>query len=314
MGKTLKTALVTGGAGFIGSNLVDALIKKEMNVKVLDNLSTGKLENLSHVAQQIEFRKGDIRDLKKVKSICHGCDIVFHQAAVVSVPQSVESPLMSAEVNEMGTLNVLEAARGAGTKRVVLASSCAVYGDGPDLPKKEQMVAKPQSPYAIQKYTNELNANLYWELYGLETVCLRYFNVFGPRQDPTSPYSGVISIFMTNAAQERQPVIYGDGNQFRDFVYVKDVVKANLLASEADQAEGGVFNIGTGRYVTIRELWSKIVAMTDINLNPHYAESRDGDILASLADIGQAKAVLGYNCEYSFDDGLGLTYTWYRHG
>ena len=304
-------ALVTGGAGFIGSNLVDALLREGADVKVLDNLSTGKIENLAHVEGQIEFKQGDIRELETVKSMCHGCDAVFHQAAVVSVPQTVEDPLMSAAVNDMGTLHVLEAARIAGVKRVVLASSCAVYGDDPELPKQEHMLVRPQSPYAVQKYTSEMNAGLYYDLYGLGTVCLRYFNVFGPRQDPTSPYSGVISIFMASAAQGRQPVIYGDGGQYRDFVFVNDVVNANLLAATADKARGGVFNIGTGQCVTINALWSKISAMAGIDLPPLYADSRAGDILESVADIDRARAALGYEVNYSFDDGLRLTHEWY---
>jgi len=312
MRKKIGKALVTGGAGFIGSNLVDALLKEGAGVKVLDNLSTGRLENLEHVERQIEFKQGDIRDLETVKSICHGCDIVFHQAAVVSVPQTVGDPLMSAAVNDMGTLNVLEAARVAGVKRVVLASSCAVYGDDPELPKQEHMLVRPQSPYAVQKYTSEMNAGLYYELYGFETVCLRYFNVFGPRQDPTSPYSGVISIFMACAAQGRQPVIYGDGGQYRDFVFVNDVVNANLLAATADKAKGGVFNIGTGQFVTINALWKKISAMVGIDLRPLYADPRAGDILESVADIDRARTALGYEVGYAFDDGLRLTHEWYR--
>jgi len=289
MDKKIEKALVTGGAGFIGSNLVDALLREGAGVKVLDNLSTGRLENLAHVERQIEFRQGDIRDLETVKSMCDGCDVVFHQAAVVSVPQTVEDPLMSAAVNDMGTLHVLEAARIAGVKRVVLASSCAVYGDDPELPKQEQMVVRPQSPYAVQKYTNEMNAGLYYDLYGLETVCLRYFNVFGPRQDPTSPYSGVISIFMASAAQGQQPIVYGNGDQYRDFVFVNDVVNANLLAATAD-----------------------VSAMVGIDLRPLYADPRAGDILESLADIGRARSALGYEVNYMFDDGLRLTHEWYR--
>ena len=312
MRRKIGKALVTGGAGFIGSNLVDSLLRDGAGVKVLDNLSTGRLENLEHVEREIEFKKGDIRDLETLKSMCDGCDVVFHQAAVVSVPQTVEDPLMSAVVNDLGTLHVLEAARSAGVKRVVLASSCAVYGDDPELPKREQMLVRPQSPYAVQKYTNEMNAGLYYKLYGLETVCLRYFNVFGPRQDPSSPYSGVISIFLTRASQGRQPVVYGDGGQSRDFVFVNDVIKANLLAATADKARGGVFNIGTGQCVTINALWDKISAMADIDLPPRYEDPRAGDILESVADIGKAKSALGYEVDYTFDDGLRLTHEWYR--
>ena len=308
----IEKALVTGGAGFIGSNLVDALLRQGAAVKVLDNLSTGKSENLTHVKGQIEFKHGDIRNFETVQAMCDGCDVVFHQAAVVSVPQTVEDPLMSAAVNDMGTLHVLEAAKAANVKRVVLASSCAVYGDDPELPKQEHMCVKPQSPYAVQKYTNEINAALYHHLYGLETVCLRYFNVFGPRQDPNSPYSGVISIFMARAAQGRQPVVYGDGTQYRDFVFVDDVVNANLLAATAAKAGGGVFNIGTGQYVTINALWRKISAMANVDLQPRYADPRAGDIRESMADISKAKTALGYEVTYAFDEGLRLTHEWYK--
>ncbi len=312
MHKKIEKALVTGGAGFIGSNLVDALLREGAAVKVLDNLSTGRSENLEHVKGQIEFKQGDIRDFDTVQAMCDGCDVVFHQAAVVSVPQTVEDPLMSAAVNDMGTLHVLEAARLANVKRVVLASSCAVYGDDPELPKQEHMLVRPQSPYAVQKYTNELNAGLYFDLYGLETVCLRYFNVFGPRQDPSSAYSGVISIFMASAAQERQPVVYGDGGQYRDFVFVNDVVSANLLAATADKVGGGVFNIGTGQCVTINALWDKISAMAGVDMRPLYEDPRAGDILESVADVGRARAALGYEVDYAFEDGLRLTHEWYR--
>ena len=204
MGKTRKRVLVTGGAGFIGSHLVDALLADGCEVAVVDNLSTGKRANLAHVKDRIAFKKGDIRDLDTMKEMAQGCSAIFHQAAVVSVPQTVDDPLGSSAVNDMGTLVVLEAARLQGVKRVVLASSCAVYGDDPEIPKHEKMVLKPQSPYAVQKLTNELHARLYSDLYGLHTVCLRYFNVFGPRQDPSSAYSGVISIFMTRAVENRR--------------------------------------------------------------------------------------------------------------
>jgi UDP-glucose 4-epimerase len=214
-------------------------------------------------------------------------------------------------VNDMGTLFVLEAARKNNVKRVVLASSCAVYGDNPDLPKREIMNPKPQSPYAAHKLTGEFYANLYFELYGLETVCLRYFNVYGPRQDPSSPYSGVISIFMTKASGKKVPVIYGDGNQYRDFIFVKDVVKANLLAANGSRTKGKLFNIGTGRYVTIKELWERISRLADNNIEPKYKPARSGDIRESVANIDHAKKALGFEPDYSFEKGLKETFEYY---
>ncbi len=231
---------------------------------------------------------------------------------MVSVPKTVEDPVGSAMVNEIGTLSVLESARKHNVKRVVLASSCAVYGDDPKLPKNENMIQKPLSPYAVQKLTGEYYARLYNDLYGLETVCLRYFNVYGPRQDPTSPYSGVISIFMSKAVSKEAPVIYGSGNQYRDFVFVDDVVKANLLAAIAEGASGEVFNIGTGKYVTIDRLWEITCDLCSLNIKPEYKPPRPGDIVESVANINQAKTVLGFNPEYSFEKGLKITFDWYK--
>ncbi len=307
-----KRALVTGGAGFIGSHLVDALIGEDCDVTVIDNLSTGRLSNLEHIRNRITFYKGDIRDNEIIEKAAKECEVIFHQAAVVSVPQTVKNPVDSAMVNDMGTLLVLEAARKNNIKRVVLASSCAVYGDDPKLPKHENMNPKPLSPYAVQKLTGEFNAHLYNDLYGLETVCLRYFNVYGPRQDPSSPYSGVISIFMSKAFAKAQPVIYGDGNQYRDFVFVKDVVKANLLAANTDGAGGNNFNIGTGGFVLINRLWEMICLMSGLNIEPKYMSSRPGDILKSVANIDHAKSILGFEPEYSFEKGLEITFDWYK--
>ena len=304
-------ALVTGGAGFIGSHLVDALVAMDCDVTVLDNLSTGHLSNLRHIENRITLYKGDIRNQEILIKASKDCDIIFHQAAVVSVPQTVDHPLDSAMVNDMGTLYVLEAARKNNVKRVVLASSCAVYGDDPDLPKFENMNPKPQSPYAIQKLTGEFYARLYFELYNLETVCMRYFNVYGPRQDPSSPYSGVISIFMTKASDRNSPVIYGDGNQYRDFIFVRDVVKANLLAANGNEAKGKTFNIGTGRYIRVNELWEKISRLVDHNIEPKYEPARPGDIRESVANIDQAKKALGFEPDYSFEKGLKETFEYY---
>jgi len=307
----INKALVTGGAGFIGSNLVDALRKQGTHVTVLDNLSTGHIQNLDHVIADIQFTEGDIRDLTTLSNLAQGCDTIFHQAAVVSVPLTVKDPIFSAQVNDIGTLNVLEAAKQANVKRVVLASSCAVYGDDPALPKIERMQIKPRTPYAVQKYTNELNAAIYTSLYNIETVCLRYFNVFGPRQDPSSPYSGVISIFIDKALNQDAPLIYGNGEQFRDFVFVKDVVNANLLAATTESADCRVLNIGTGHSITVNKLWTAISALADCDIEPEYADPRPGDIFGSLADISHARELINYEPKYAFDTGLQLTYRWY---
>ena len=304
-------ALVTGGAGFIGSHLVDGLLSEGCQVTVIDDLSTGSLANLEHVKERITFYQEDIRNQEILIKAAVDCDIIFHLAAVVSVPQTVDNPIDSAMVNEMGTLFVLEAARQNKVKRVVLSSSCAVYGDDPAIPKHENMNLKPQSPYAVQKLSNEFYARLYFELYELETVCLRYFNVYGPGQDPSSPYSGVISIFMTKAVSNSTPVIYGDGNQYRDFIFVADVVRANLLAAGTDEAGGKIFNIGTGDFVRINELWEMISRQADCKIKPEYKPSRPGDILESVANIDSATKILGFEPEYSFEQGLEITFNYY---
>ncbi len=307
-----KNPLVTGGAGFIGSHLVDSLIEKGCKVTVLDNLSTGSLYNLAHINDRITFIQGDIRDYETVIKAAKGCDVIFHQAAMVSVPQTVKEPVDSAMVNDMGTLFVLESARKNNIKRVVLASSCAVYGDYPQVPKDENMNPEPLSPYAVQKLAGEMYAGLYPDLYGIETVCLRYFNVYGPRQDPSSPYSGVISIFMKKAILNEPPVIYGDGNQYRDFVFVKDVVRANLLAAYAENAGGKVFNVGTGVFIDINRLWDMICRISGVNIKPEYKPLRPGDILKSVASIDRAKADLSFESEYIFENGLAETFKWYK--
>ena len=306
--------LVTGGAGFIGSHLVDALVAADCDVMVFDNLSTGHFSNLRQIENRIAFYKGDIRDQDVLIKVSKDCDIIFHQAAVVSVPQTVDNPVDSALVNDMGTLYVLEAARKNKVKRVVLASSCAIYGDDPEIPKHEKMKPKPQSPYAVQKLNGEYYARLYYDLYGIETVSLRYFNVYGPRQDPSSPYSGVISIFMTKASAKITPVIFSDGDQFRDFIFVKDIVKANLLAANESNAQGKVFNIGTGRSVRVNELWGMICRLTGNDIEPKYEPARGGDIRESVANIDYAKKSLGFEPEYSFEKGLKETFEWYMTG
>jgi nucleoside-diphosphate-sugar epimerase len=306
-----KKALVTGGAGFIGSHLVDALVAANCDVTVLDNLSTGHLSNLSQIENRMTFYKGDVRDQDLLIKASKDCDIIFHQAAVVSVPQTVENPVDSALVNDMGTLYVLEAARKNKVKRVVLASSCAVYGDDPEIPKHENMSPKPQSPYAVQKLAGEYYARLYFDLYGIKTVSLRYFNVYGPRQDPSSPYAGVISIFMIKASAKTAPVIFGDGNQFRDFIFVKDVVRANLLAANGGKVQGKILNIGTGRSVRVNELWRMICRLAGNNIEPKYEPARMGDVRESVANIDYAKKDLGFEPEYSFERGLKETFDYY---
>ncbi len=312
MSYTFKKALVTGGAGFIGSHLAQALVEKGCAVTVLDNLSTGQIENLSGFRDKLTFIEGDISDEAILMRALEGCDVVFHQAAVVSVTQTVRNPVSSTMVNDLGTLKVLDAARLKKVRRVVLASSSAVYGDDPQLPKIETMAPDPLSPYAVQKLTNEHYAVLYHGLFGLETVCLRYFNVFGPRQDPSSPYSGVISIFMLQAAQGRAPVIYGDGLQTRDFIYVKDVVQANLLASASSAAPGQVFNIGTARSISINTLWERIADLAGINVTPKHEAVRAGDVKHSCAAIQKALAQLAFQPAVLFEDGLKETYAWHQ--
>ena len=311
MNLKFKKALVTGGAGFIGSHLVDGLLSEGCEVTVLDNLSTGRLSNLEHIKERIMFYQGDIRDQEILIKAARDCDVIFHQAAVVSVPRTVGNPVDSAMVNEMGTLFVLEAARKNDVKRVVIAGSSAVYGDDPVLPKHENMNPKPQSPYAVQKLSGEFHARLYHNLYGVETVSLRYFNVYGPRQDPSSHYSGVISIFMNRARSKEAPVIYGDGNQYRDFIFVKDVVRFNLMAADAGKVSGKIFNVGTGRFIRINSLWEMISKLAGIDIKPEYEPPRPGDILESVADIDCAGKDLGFEPDYSFEKGLEETFEWY---
>lgn len=308
-----KKALVTGGAGFIGSHLVEALVAGKCKVTVLDNLSSGSLANLEPLKDRITFHRGDIRQRDILEEAAEGCDVIFHLAAVVSVPQTIDNPVEAAEVNDIGTLRVFEAARARNVPRIVFSSSCAVYGDDPLLPKTEIMNPKPTSPYAVQKLSAEHYGRIYSELFGLESVSLRYFNVFGPRQDPSSPYSGVISIFMTRALSNQAPLIYGDGNQSRDFVYVKDVVNANLLAAAVKRPQGSIFNIGTGFQVRINRLWELIASMSgQPKLEPIYESARDGDIRHSYAGTDYTKSKLKFNPEFSLEQGLDMTLEWYR--
>jgi nucleoside-diphosphate-sugar epimerase len=313
MNINFKKALVTGGAGFIGSHLIEALVAAKCGVTVLDNLSSGSRSNLEPLKDRITFHQGDIRQKDILEEAAQGCDVIFHLAAVVSVPQTIDNPVESAEINDIGTLNVFEAARSQNVRRIVFSSSCAVYGDDPLLPKTETMIPKPTSPYAVQKLSAEHYARIYNELFGVESVSLRYFNVFGPRQDPSSPYSGVISIFMTRALSNQAPVIYGDGKQSRDFVYVKDVVKANLLAAAIKQPRGSIFNIGTGNQVSISRLWERIAFLSgQKSLAPIYEPARAGDILRSYAGMDFTKSKLKFDPECSLEQGLETTLEWYR--
>ena len=295
--------LVTGGAGFIGSHITDRLLADGHRVRILDNFSTGKRENIP-ASDAVEVIEGDVGDYETVTSCMQGVDYVYHEAAIASVPETVGNPLASERVNYRGTLNILEAARHANVRRVMFACSAAVYGDLPELPKTEDMPVKPLSPYAIDKLASEHACKVYTQLYGLETVALRYFNVFGPRQDPSSPYSGVISIFTSRLAQGAQPTIYGDGEQTRDFVFVADVVEANIRAATAPAAAGQAVNVATGSTVTINEMLKILCKLQGQDFGPGYGDAREGDIKHSCADISIARELLGWEPQVAFEDGL----------
>jgi UDP-glucose 4-epimerase len=305
------TILVTGGAGFIGSHLVRRLIKQGKKVRILDDLSTGKEANLSEVSSKVELIIGDISDYQTVSRAMHGCHEAYHLAAVASVPRTVDDPLNSAETNEMGTLKVLEAARQAGVRRVVMASSSAIYGDEPGFPKVESMAGRPLSPYAWHKRAGERHGQLYQDLYGLETVSLRFFNVFGPRQDPSSPYSGVISIFMSRALTGGALTIFGDGEQVRDFIYVGDVARAITLAMESPKAAGKIINVGTGAQTTINRLARAVIQSSGREMPIEHAEPRAGDIKTSYCDPGLAGELLGFEAQTGLEIGLKETWEWF---
>ncbi len=301
LGKTL----ITGGCGFIGSHIAEALVADGVEVRVLDNLSSGKMENLKGFGGGISVVRGDVRDPAVVRDAMKGVQHVFHEAALVSVAVSVEQPEENDAINIRGTLNVLQAAREAGVKRVLLATSAATYGNNPELPKRETLLPEPESPYALGKLAGEYYLKLYSSLYGVETVSLRYFNVFGPRQDGKSMYSGVISRFTDDIRQGRAPTIFGDGGQTRDFVFVKDVVQANLLAMKtASVGKGEVFNVATGRQISLLQLWEALKKITGSQLVPQFRDARAGDIRHSLADISKIRAALGYEPKFSLEDGL----------
>jgi UDP-glucose 4-epimerase len=308
---TRPAVLVTGGAGFIGSHLVDALLVRGERVRVIDDLSTGRLSNLSEAMPHLDFQVGDIRNPASVQRAMRGVATVYHQAALPSVVRSVRDPLRSHEVNVTGTLNVLLAAREAGVRRVIVASSSSVYGDTPTLPKHEDMRPEPRSPYAVSKLATEQYALNFAGLYPLEAVALRYFNVYGPRQDASSHYAGVIARFCTAALDGEPCTVYGDGTQSRDFTYIDDVVQANLLAGQAAPANGRAFNVARGERTSLLEILDYLGDAFNQTLRRNHERSRDGDVQHSLADISRAQQLLGYRPQVAFREGLTRTLAWY---
>jgi nucleoside-diphosphate-sugar epimerase len=305
----MASYLVTGGAGFIGSHLSEELVRRGQRVRVVDSLITGKRQNLDHVPG-VEFIEGDLADPDVAARSVAGVDYVLHQAAIPSVPRSVNDPLTSNRANVTASLNVLVAARDAGVKRLVYAGSSSAYGNTPTLPKREDMPTNPLSPYALQKLVAEQYAQMFTQLYGFETVTIRYFNVFGPRQDPGSPYSGVISLFSTALLEGRQPTIYGDGEQTRDFTYVANVVDGVLRACEAPKAPGEVINVATGGRISLNELLRVMNGIVGTNLTAVYQPPRAGDVKDSQADITKARALLGYEPIVPLEEGLRRTLEW----
>ncbi|MGH9714412.1 MAG: SDR family oxidoreductase [Candidatus Acidiferrales bacterium] len=304
--------LVTGGAGFIGSNIVDELVRRGHQVIVLDDLSSGNEQNLAGVRNKIDFRAGTVTDMKDLQAACHGVDYVLHLAARTSVPRSVKDPIDTNYVNIDGTLNTLVAARDAKVRRFVFAASSSAYGETPELPKLESMQPQPISPYGVTKYVGELYAQVFGRVYGLENASLRYFNVFGPRQDPSSQYSGVLSRFMLALLEGKRPVIYGDGEQSRDFTYIENVVDATLRACEAPGASGMVFNGGTGARITLNQVVQLLEKITGKKIPAQYDPPRSGDIRDSQADIALARKMLGYQPIVHFEEGLRRTWDWYK--
>jgi UDP-glucose 4-epimerase len=302
-----RTALVTGGAGFIGSHLVDRLLSEGWQVRLLDDFSSGKESNIAHLGGSAEVLRGDVRDRALLERALEGVEVVFHQAAIASVPRSVEEPERTHDVNVNGTLGLLEGARRSGVRRVVFAASSAAYGDGPELPKVESLAPQPLSPYALQKYAAERYCQLYHRLYGLETVALRYFNVYGPRQDPKSEYAAVIPRFACACLAGRAPVVYGDGEQTRDFVFVGDAIAANLLAADAPAAAGQVVNVAAGRGASLNELLKEILAITGARILPRHEAARAGDVRDSLASLDRARELLGYAPAVELRTGLART-------
>lgn len=310
----MSTYLITGIAGFIGSTLARAVLAQGDEVRGIDNLSTGKRENLEEIQNRIDFRQADLLDMTAVREACNGVDFVLHEAAIPSVPRSVKDPLESNRANVDGTVNVLVAARDAKVKRVVYAASSSAYGDTPTLPKREDMPPSPISPYAVAKLASEFYMTSFWRCYGLPTVSLRYFNIFGPRQDPSSPYSGVLAKFITQMLKGELPTIFGDGTQSRDFTYVDNVVNANLLACRApvDQVAGRVFNVATGSRIDLNETFRVVRKLTGYKGEVKHEAERAGDVKHSLADLTLAEKHLGYKPSVDFEEGLRRTIAWYR--
>jgi UDP-glucose 4-epimerase len=306
--------LVTGGAGFIGSALVRGLLAKgATRVAVVDNLLTGKEENLAEIRGSVDLHKVDIRDFAGVRKAMEGVECVYHEAAIPSVPRSIHEPVLSHEVNVDGTFNVLHAAKDAGVGRVIYAASSSAYGDSETMPKVETMQPLPKSPYAAQKLMGEYYLSCWHSCFGLETVALRYFNVFGPRQDPSSAYSGVLSLFMMAILERRAPVIFGDGEQSRDFTYVEDVVNLNIRAFEAPPSvSGSVYNGGNGGRITLKEAWAMLQKIEGVQIAPVYGPPREGDVRHSQADTTAVRRDLGYESQFTFEEGMRRTLEWYR--
>ena len=305
--------LVTGGAGFIGSNIVEELVAMGEEVVVLDNLSTGYRDNIEEFIGDIDLIEGDIRDDEVVNKGMYGVDYVFHQAALASVPRSIDDPVLVNDVNTNGTLNVLEQARKAGVRSLVYAASSSAYGDSEISPKHEELRPRPLSPYAVSKLVGEHYCSVYSNVYGLPTISLRYFNVFGPRQDPESQYAAVVPIFISSLLEEKTPVIYGDGEQSRDFTFVSNVVKANILAAKSEGAEGEMMNVACGDQYTVNRLFAIIKENLESDTEPKFADPRPGDVKHSLADISKAEQMIGYSVDVTFEEGLKKTIDWYRH-
>jgi UDP-glucose 4-epimerase len=304
--------MVTGGAGFIGSHMVEELVRRGDKVIVLDNFATGRRENLAAVRDQVDLREADIQNLDVIHPTFTGVDFVIHLAAIPSVPRSIKDPLTTNAVNIDGTLNVLLAARDAAVKRVVFAASSSAYGDNPVLPRVENQEPRPLSPYALTKLAGEYYCQIFWRVYGLETVALRYFNIFGPRQDPGSPYSGVLSLFIAAYDRGETPVIFGDGEQARDFTYVQNAVDATLRACTAREAPGRVINIGVGEEHTLNKAIACLNKIFGRQVTPRYEAPRAGDVRYSQADLSLARQLLGYEPSVRFEEGLERTVTWYR--
>ena len=311
---TTARYLVTGGAGFIGSHIAEALLGARESVRIFDNLATGRESNLTALEERAQFVQGDLRDLASVRAAMQGVEVVFHQGALASVPRSIADPIGSLETNINGTQNVLLAARDSGVRRVVYASSSSVYGNTPTLPKREDMPTHPMSPYAVQKLSGELLCGVFTRIYGLETVALRYFNVFGPRQDPASEYAAVIPRFLTALIEKRRPIVFGDGEQTRDFTYIANVVQANLLAASSSEAVGYALNIGCGEQISLNTVLRLAGELLGVTVDADYREPRPGDVRDSCADINLAQRLLGYRPSVSFHEGLARTLDALRRG